>query len=775
MSYSLQTGSAAAPSTPGASATPLSGGAARLRERLATLTERRPRPELALLLALAAVLYLWSLSKNGFANDYYSAAVRSMSSSWHNFLFASADPSGVMTVDKPPLSLWVQALSVRIFGYSSWSMLVPQALMGVASVGLTYDLVRRRFGRAGGFVAGLALALTPITVAISRYNNPDALLVLCCVAALWCAVRALEDGRTRWLVLAGVCVGLGFETKMLVALTVVPGIALAYLWLAPRGMLRALRQLFAGGAAMVVVGGAWPLLVALTPAADRPWISGTSDNSILSLIFEYNGVGRVDGQSGGPGGTAGNMFGGETGVLRLLNSALGGQDGWLLGFALVSGLGLLVATRLRRRDPRTGWLLAVGGAFLVTAVLFSAASGIFHPYYVSLLAPFAAALVGAGAAQLLLTGDRHARLLAPPVLAGGVASELLVLHDYPGQLSWLPPVLIAACVVAGLALLMLRSRQARVAAAVVAMAALLLAPSVWALDTLGHSTTGTFPEGGPANVQSIGSGGGFGGRVMPGGLGARAGGPPGAGGFGSAGAPSTAGGSSATGGPPSATSASRSGTAQPLFGSGTAAGAGAATGSAGTGSATGAPSGLGGGASAGAGLGRGGAGAGGFGGGAVGAPMGNDSQTQAALAYVKQHGGGTIAVSSQSSAASAIIAGGAKVAGIGGFSGRESDVTVAWLAQRVESGAIRWVLAEQTGSFGGGGMPGDTRAGSKAAMTAVTKACRKVTLTTSATAASGAAGETGSGATGTATAAASGGSSLYDCQGQAQALESAGG
>ncbi|HTA05331.1 MAG TPA: glycosyltransferase family 39 protein, partial [Solirubrobacteraceae bacterium] len=191
MSYSLQGGSAAAPTNPTAAGTGFAGNFERLGERFVALSRRLPRPELALLLVLAAALNLWSLSKNGFANDYYSAAVRSMSSSWHNFLFASADPSGVMTVDKPPLALWVQALSVRAFGYSSLSMLVPQALMGVASVALVYDLVRRCFGRVGGFVAGLALALTPITVAISRHNNPDALLVLCCVAALWCAVRAL--------------------------------------------------------------------------------------------------------------------------------------------------------------------------------------------------------------------------------------------------------------------------------------------------------------------------------------------------------------------------------------------------------------------------------------------------------------------------------------------------------------------------------------------------------------------------------------------------------
>src|SRR4051794_11920625 len=290
---------------------------------------RVKRPELAALLLIAAILDFWSLDSNGWANTYYSAAVRSMSTSWHNFLYASFDQSGVMTVDKPPLALWVQALSARIFGFNSLSILVPQALMSVGTVALAYDLTRRRFGRAGGFAAGLVLATTPMTVAITRHNNPDALLVLCCTAALWAIVRALEDGRARWVILSGVCVGLGFETKMLAALLVVPAIAAAYLWVAPRGRAVAMKQLAAGGAAMTVVGLAWPVLVWLTPASSRPWISGTSDNSIWSLIFGYNGLGRLDGQQGGPGGTGapggggGNtFFGGSTGPLRLLNDAL---------------------------------------------------------------------------------------------------------------------------------------------------------------------------------------------------------------------------------------------------------------------------------------------------------------------------------------------------------------------------------------------------------------------------------------------------------------------
>ncbi|HEV3318839.1 MAG TPA: glycosyltransferase family 39 protein [Solirubrobacteraceae bacterium] len=697
------------------------------------------RLQLAALLTLAGGLNLWALSRNGWANTYYSAAVRSMSSSWHDFLFGAMDRAGVMTVDKPPLALWVQAASVRVFGYHPLSVLVPQALMGVASVALVYDLVRRRFGRLGGFVAGLALALTPITVGISRHNNPDALLVLCCVAAVWCTVRALEGGRMRWLVGAGVCVGLGFETKMAVALMVVPGIVAAWLWVAPHGRRRALGELLGAGGAMVLVGGAWPALVELTPAADRPWVSGTSNNTVWQLITEYNGAGRLDGQTGGPGGMGGNMFGGTPGVGRLLNSALGGQAGWLLGFALVSGVAVLLASRLRRGDARSSWLIAVGGAFLVVALVFSEAKGIFHPYYVSLLAPFAAALTGAGVAQLR-TGGLQARVLAPLAIVAGVACEVAVLHQYPGQLRWVVPVLIVVGAGAALVLGAFTDRAIRTAALSCGVAALLIAPGVWAVDTLGYATSGTFPSGGPQSALTAdggGPGGGFGPRVRG------VGGPGGVPLFGSgpgAGAPGGAG-----EGPP----LPPGGAAGPPAGSG---GAGGGLPGAG-GSSTGAPAGAGPGAASGLG------GIGG-GGGPVGAPLGNDRTITAAIAYAKAHGGGTVAVSSQSSAASAIASDDAEVAGIGGFSGRESDVSVAWLAGEVRRGQIRWVLAEGTGSSGPR-LPGDTRAGSRKAMTAVTRACAKVTLTSGA-----------DGAEGQAAGGQGGASALYDCQGHAAALAS---
>ncbi|MGZ4168392.1 MAG: ArnT family glycosyltransferase [Solirubrobacteraceae bacterium] len=671
------------------------------------ITAGRARPELLAVIGIAGILNLWGLSINGWANTYYSAAVRSMATSWHDFLFASLDKTGLMTVDKPPLALWVQALSARIFGFHTLSVLVPQALMGAAAAGLTYDLVRRRFGRPAGFVAGIVLATTPIAVAMSRHNNPDELLVLCCVAALWFAVRALEDGRTRWLVWCGVCIGLGFETKMAVALFVVPGIALAYLWVAPRGRLAAIRQLLAGGVALAVVGLAWPVLVTLTPAADRPWISGTADNSIWSLIFDYNGVGRVTGQTGAPGvgfggGGGGGAFGGANGVFRLLRSGLGDQAGWLLGFALVAGLAVLVASRLRRSDPRTGWLIAVGGAFLVSAVVFSYASGIFHPYYVSFLAPFTAMLIGAGVGEALSDGC-VARIAAPAAIVAGVVTELVVLGTLSGQLSWAKPLVIVVGGASAVLLAMRLSLRLRAAAMAVALAALLAAPATWAAETIGHATAATFPAGGPASAQGGfggpggGRGAGFGGRGFggPGGFAPPSGGagaPPGGSAQGFAAPPGGASGSVGSGVRGLFTNPSSSSGFRRRFGFG------------------------------------GGAGAGGPGG-----MFGGDSASlTAAETYAKAHGGGAIGVESQSAAAAAILANNGNVAGLGGFSGRESTVSAQWLAMEVQNGKLRWILADGTsqgfaGGFGGAGRDG--RQGSAAALAIAEKVGRKVTFT----------------------------------------------
>ncbi len=613
------------------------------------------RPELIVLLAAAAALYLWGLSKNGMANEYYAATVRSMASGWHNFLYGSFDMNGVMTVDKPPLAFWVQALSVKLFGYSSLSMLVPQALMGVGTVALTYDIVSRRFGRWPAFAAGAVLAVTPMAVAISRHNNPDALLILLSVAALWFVLRALEDGKTRWIVLAGAAVGGAFTTKMGAGLLVLPALFAAYLWAAPVSRSRALVQLLIGGGVFVAVAGAWPLLMALTPAPDRPWISGTTDNSIWSLITQYNGLGRLNGQQGGPGGiggpgggpggAGGGVFGGEAGWARLFNSALGPQVAWLTGFAVVSGIAVTWFSRLSARDANTGWIVAVGGCFATIAIAFSFAKGIFHPYYSSQLAPFTAMLVGAGLGTFT-GGDQAAddgrkrRYWGAAALAAGAVTTLWVLSNATADRmdAWQAPMALIVLSAAAFLAIAGADQQIRKWALIAGVAALLVAPAAWSVATLGHATSGTFPAGG-----SQAAGGGLGG---PGG---------------------------------------------------------------------------------------------GFGGPGGGAFGGQNSQLTSAIAYAKAHGGGTIGVESQSTAAPYVAQSGADVAGIGGFSGRESSVSVSWLADAVAESRLRWIY---TGSGGIGGGFADGRQGSQSAINAAEQVCKQVND-----------------------------SSLYDCAGQSQALQ----
>ena len=266
------------------------------------------------LLLVTGALYLWDLSASGWANSFYSAAVQAGSVSWKAFLFGASDAAASITVDKPPASLWVMALSVRVFGLNSWSMLVPQALMGVATVGLVYSSVRRYFSAQAGLIAGAVLALTPVAALMFRFNNPDALLVLLLTGAVVATLRAIENGRTRWMVLAGVLVGLGFLTKQLQAVLVLPGIAAVYLIAAPVSLWRRIRDGLIAVGAMLVSAGWWVAIVELTPAADRPYVGGSTDNSFLNLTFGYNGLGRIFGNSAPANAdAAGSALGGRRG------------------------------------------------------------------------------------------------------------------------------------------------------------------------------------------------------------------------------------------------------------------------------------------------------------------------------------------------------------------------------------------------------------------------------------------------------------------------------
>src|SRR5689334_19390753 len=380
------------------------------------------RPALLALLLLTGVLYLWGLGASGWGNAFYSAAVQAGSESWKAFFYGSSDAANSITVDKTPGSLWVMALSVRIFGLSSWSILVPQALMGVATAGLLFTTVRRWYGPAAGLLAGAVSALTPVAVLMFRFNNPDALLVLLMVAGAYATVRAIENGSTKWLVLAGVFVGFGFLTKMLQALLVVPAYALAYLFAGPPKLGQRIGQLLLAGLAVVVSAGWYIAIVELVPASMRPYIGGSQNNSLLELTLGYNGLGRLNGEEtgsvGGGGGAGGGMWG-ESGLLRMFDSSQGGQVSWLLPAALIVLVaGLVLTLRAARTDRLRAGLILWGSWLVITAGVFSFMQGIFHAYYTVALAPAIGAVVGIGS---VLLWRRRNNIFAALTLAAAIA------------------------------------------------------------------------------------------------------------------------------------------------------------------------------------------------------------------------------------------------------------------------------------------------------------------------------------------------------------------
>ncbi|MFJ9849075.1 ArnT family glycosyltransferase [Streptomyces sp. NPDC101150] len=499
---------------------------------------RWARPALLALLLATAVLYLWNLSANGYANQFYSAAVQAGGESWKAFFFGSSDAANSITVDKPPAALWPMALSVRLFGLSSWAILVPEALMGVATVGVLYGAVRRRFGAAAGLLAGGVLALTPVAALMFRFNNPDALLCLLMVCAIAAVLRGLADGRTKWLVLAGLCFGLGFLTKTLQAWLILPALAVVYACCAPVALRRRFGQLLLSGLAMVVSGGWWVALVELWPASSRPYIGGSQHNSFLELTFGYNGFGRISGNETGSVGGGGRRGGGggwgETGITRLFASDMGGQIAWLLPAALI----LLVAAvcvlwRARRavaaeQAGQRAEFLVWGGALLMTFATFSFMSGIFHQYYNIALAPYIAALVGMGAVLLWRRGGTPASLVLAGTTAVTAVWSYVLLDRSSSWLPWLRWTVLVLGLLAAVGLLpAVRNRAAtatsprtslpaRLAALAAGLAVVtaLAGPFAYVLDTVGTAKGGSIITAGP---QVRGAFGGPGGR-FPGGM-----------------------------------------------------------------------------------------------------------------------------------------------------------------------------------------------------------------------------------------------------------------
>lgn len=497
------------------------------REHPVTTTARRvwrgdpddpvwARPALLGLLGTTALLYLWGLGASGWGNSFYAAAAQAGSESWKAFFFGSSDAGNAITVDKTPLALWPMALSVRLFGLSSWSILVPQALMGVATVGLLHRTVRRTTGSpAAGLVAGAVMALTPVAVLMFRFDNPDALLVLLLVGSVAATLRAVEESRRedghalRWVVVGGALVGLAFLAKMLQAFLVLPALALTYLLFARTPWGKRVLHLLAAFGAMVVAGGWWVAVVELWPTSSRPYIGGSQTNSILELTLGYNGLGRLSGDETGSVGGGGGW--GETGLLRLFDAEIGGQIAWLLPASLLLGAAALWFVRRSAREAAalTVWL----GWLVVTGLTFSLMAGIFHAYYTVALAPAVAALVGIGGWTLWRHRDS---LLATGVLSAATAVTAVLgfallgrSADFLPGLRWV--VLVVGLLVA-LALAGLGQLPRRVAAglATAALVVGLTGPAAYSLQTAATPHTGSIVTAGPS-TGSGGSGGGMGG------------------------------------------------------------------------------------------------------------------------------------------------------------------------------------------------------------------------------------------------------------------------
>ncbi|MEU8621111.1 glycosyltransferase family 39 protein [Streptomyces sp. NPDC048623] len=663
------------------------------------------RPAFLGLLLATAALYLWNLSASGYANSFYSAAVQAGGESWKAFFFGSLDSANAITVDKPPAALWPMALSVRLFGLGSWQILVPEVLMGVATVAVLYAAVRRRFGAGAGLIAGAVLALTPVAALMFRFNNPDALLALLMTVAVYCVLRALERdrGAAKWLVWAGIALGFAFLAKTLQAFLILPVLALVYVVCAPGGLGRRLGRLGLGGLALLVSAGWWVALVELWPKSSRPYVGGSQNNSFLELTFGYNGLGRINGDevgsvggggargggmtrelpaglelpggAGGPGGGGGRGGGGwgETGLGRMFGEQVGGQISWLLPAALILLVaGLVVTWRAARTDTARSAFLVWGGSLLLTTGVFSFMAGIFHEYYTVAMAPYIAALIGMGAAVLW---EERAQLLASAGLAGSVAVTAVwgwvLLGRTPDWLPWLRwAVLVAGCAAAVGLLLAGRldrwgGRRVGLGLAGLGLAAGLAGPFAYTLATVADGHQGSIVTAGPAGAARGGFGGGAGGGMRVEGPGSGrvlfpAGGPGGPSGPGGPGGLGGGQGQQPQGQPP---------------------------GMGGQGGFPGMPE-------------AGGAGGGGMGGLLNGASVGTEAR-QKLLADADSYTWVAAAIGAQN-AASYQLATEKPVMAIGGFNGSDPSPTLAQFKQYVAEGKIHYFISSG-GGFGGGG------------------------------------------------------------------------
>jgi 4-amino-4-deoxy-L-arabinose transferase-like glycosyltransferase len=486
---------------------------------------------LAALLVATAVMYLWNITINGMGNQFYAAAAQAGSMNWEALLFGSLDPHNFITVDKPPVSQWVIGLSGQIFGFSSASMMIPQALMAVAAVALVYAAVARISGPRTGLLAGAVLALTPVAALMFRFNNPDAVMVLLMTAAAYCTVRALQQASAKWLAWAGVALGFAFLAKMLEGLMIAPALAAAYLVAAPVSLRIRLRNVLIAAVAFVVSAGWFVVLTLLWPASSRPYIAGSTNDNFMNLVLGYNGFARLLGRNhnnfdvhqivGAAAGAQLNVgrggFGNQSqGWSRLFSGEFGFEIGWLVPAALLATVLVIVS---RGRAPRTDLVRAAailfGGWLVVDGLVLSFMHGMIHPYYCLSIAPAVAAMFAIGIHQMWSLREKwlYRGGLAVMVLGTGVWCWWLLGRNA----DWLPPlrwVILTVTVVAAVVLVTPRTVGSRRRLALAALSAGLIGalagPAAYTLATIGQPHQGGGPSVGPAQPDRRGGFGMFG-------------------------------------------------------------------------------------------------------------------------------------------------------------------------------------------------------------------------------------------------------------------------
>ncbi|UKA61871.1 ArnT family glycosyltransferase [Arthrobacter sp. FW306-04-A] len=411
------------------------------------------------------------------------------SEDWTAFFYGSFDPGNAITVDKPPMSLWIMSLSVRIFGLSSWSVLLPQALMGVLSVYLLYRMVQKRTDAATGLIAGLFFAVTPVATVMFRYNNPDALLTLLMIGAAYTALEAIDTGKLRWLLAAGALIGAGFLTKQLQVALILPAIGVSYLAFSRAPIIRRFAHLCAAFLVAAFTGGWWFVLVQLASPSSRPYIGGSRSNSMWELTLGYNGLDRLTGAdasrttSGATGALDVKL---DPGITRFLQPQFSGQFGWFLPLA-IAGLGITILFLIRRRgtSEQRPFLVLCATWFVCSATVLAMMSGTVHPYYAISTVPSLSCLAAFAATYLMRRlSSRPVRIVSGLVLALslvlGYVSASRSVQDFP----LLPPVLLVLGALAiAVALLPPVNKQLRVATVLLIGASLLLGPTIWSINT----------------------------------------------------------------------------------------------------------------------------------------------------------------------------------------------------------------------------------------------------------------------------------------------------